>query len=114
MKKNLLMILALTAGALLNAETTQNAAQSPAQKPQQQVATANAAKPNELTAEEQAFVAKLKSEQNRKAYTDKLTVEQRKAVRESVKNGGDADEAVSKLASSHVASAEKAPVQAKK
>lgn len=111
------MILALTAGALLNAETTQNAAQnttpSSAQKTQQ-VATTNAAKSNELTVEEQAFVAKLKSEQNRKAYTDKLTVEQRKAVRESVKNGGDADEAVSKLASSHVASAEKAPAPAKK
>ncbi len=105
------MILALTAGALLNAETTQNAAQPAAQKPQ--VCTSNTAKACELTAEEQAFAAKL-NDQNRKAFAEKLTSEQRKAVRESAKNGGSADEAVAKLASSHVASAEKAnPAQTK-
>jgi hypothetical protein len=108
MKKNVLMILALTAGALLSAETTTQNAQSAAQKPQ----VCTSAKACELTAEEQAFAAKL-NDQNRKAFAEKLTAEQRKAVRESVKNGGNADEAVAKLASNHVASAEKAPAQAK-
>lgn len=105
------MILALSAGALVNAENTQNAAQPAAQKPQ--VCTSTAAKACELTTEEQAFAAKL-NDQNRKAFADKLNSEQRKAVMASTKNGGSADEAVAKLASSHVASAEKAnPAQAK-
>jgi len=111
MKKKTLMILALAAGGLLNAENAQNAAQQPAaQKPQ--VCTSNAAKACELTAEEQAFSAKL-NDQNRKAFSEKLNGEQRKAVMASTKNGGNADEAVAKLASSHVASAEKAPAQSK-
>lgn len=111
MKKSILMILALGAGALLNAENTQNAAQPAAQKPQ--TCTSNAAKACELTTEEQAFAAKL-NDQNRKAFADKLTSEQRKAVMASTKNGGNADEAVSKLATPHVASAEKtSPAQAK-
>src|SRR5690242_12444178 len=112
MKKNILMTLALAAGALLNAETTQAAAQPAAQKPQ-----VCASKGCEMTADEQAFAAKL-NDQNRKAFAEKLTKEQRDAVRESVKNGGKADEAVAKLASahtsSHVATTEKAPAQAKK
>lgn len=100
------MILALTAGTLLNAENTQTAAQKP------QVCSSNAAKACELTTEEQAFLAKL-NDQNRKAFADKLNSEQRKAVMASVKNGGDANQAVAKLASSHVASSEKAPAQSK-
>jgi hypothetical protein len=110
MKKQTLMILALAAGGLLNAENAQNAAQPAAQKPQ--VCASNAAKACELTVEEQAFSAKL-NDQNRKAFAEKLNGEQRKAVMASVKNGGSADEAVAKLASSHVASAEKAPAQSK-
>ena len=109
MKKKTLLILALAAGALLNAENAQNAAQPAAQKPQ----VCNAAKGCELSTEEQAFSAKL-NDQNRKAFAEKLNSEQRKAVMASVKNGGNADEAVAKLASSHVASAEKTPAQAKK
>lgn len=112
MKKKILMTLALATGALLNAEntTTQNAAQPAAQKPQ--VCTSNAGKACELSAEDKDFSAKL-NDQNRKAYTEKLTAEQRDAVKKSTKNGGDANEAVAKLASSHVASAEKAPAQSK-
>lgn len=113
MKKNILMMLMLTAGALLNAENaTQNSASATAQKPQ----VCNA-KGCELTADEQAFAAKL-NDQNRKAFAEKLNSEQRKAVMLSTKNGGQADEAVAKLASSHassnVATAEKAnPSQSK-
>ena len=95
--KKTLMILTLAAGAALSAETTQHAT---AQKPQ--VCAANAAKACELTAEEQAFSAKL-SDQNRKAFAT-LSPEQRQAAMESEKNGGKADEAVAKLASKHVSS----------
>lgn len=109
MKKTSLMILALSAAAFLSAENAPHAAQQ-AQKPQ----VCSGAKACELTTEEQAFAAKLNDE-NRKAFTDKLNSEQRKAVMLSVKNGGNANEAVAKLASTHVASAEKAnPAQPKK
>ena len=102
MKKSTLMVFALAAGAFLNAETTQNTAQAAASKPQ-----VCASKACELSTDEQAFSAKL-NDQNRKAFAEKLSSEQRKSVMASVKNGGNADEAVAKLASSHVASAEKA------
>src|SRR5690348_15637319 len=108
--KKTLMILALTTGALLQAENTQNAARPAAQKTQ--VSPSNAAKACELTTEEQAFAAKL-SDKSRKAF-EKLRSEQRKDVMTSVKNGGDANAAIDKLASDHVASAEKAnPAQPK-
>jgi len=107
MKKSTLMILALAASAVVNAETTKNAATAAAaQKPQ--VCTTKAC---ELTAEEKAFSAKL-SDENRKLFAEELTVEQRKAAMESTTNGGNANEAVRQLAR-HVASAEKPASQAK-
>ncbi|HEY2810775.1 MAG TPA: hypothetical protein VGJ00_05250 [Rhabdochlamydiaceae bacterium] len=112
MKKSILTILALGAGALLNADNTQNATQPAAQKPQ--VCTSSA-KACELTTDEQAFSAKL-NDQNRKAF-EKFTKEQRSAVITSTKNGGDANEAVQKLASSQSSqianNAEKAPAVSK-
>ncbi len=91
MKKNTMMILALvamTAGVAVHAENTQTAA-VPAQSATEAVAT-------KLSADEQAFAAKL-SDQNRKSFNDKFSVEQRKAIMVAVKNGANADEAVLKM-----------------
>lgn len=99
MKKKTLMVLALAAGALLNAENAQNTA----------ACSATAGKACELSSEELAFRAKL-TEQNLKAF-EKFTDQQKKDCLTSAKNGGNPNEAVSKLASSassHVANAEKA------
>jgi hypothetical protein len=125
MKRKTMMMLALvgmTAGVAVNAET--NAAATPAAtapKAQTQVASpAVAQKAPEVvatksSADEQAFVAKL-NDQNRKAFNEKLSVEQRKSVMVAVKNGANADEAVQKMVAAKdvkdapsVANAEKAP-----
>ncbi len=124
MKRNTMMMLALvgmTAGlTTVNAEEAQaqNAAAAPAQKAQV-VTTGTAQKTAEtaatkLSVEEQAFVAKL-TDQNRKAFSDKFSTEQRKAVMIAVKNGANADEAVQRMAAAKdlkdspaVANAEKA------
>jgi hypothetical protein len=111
MKKSTLMILALAAGAVVNAETTKNAASAAsaaAQKPQVCTSTSKAC---ELTADEKAFSAKL-SDENRKLFAEELTTEQRKAAMESTQNGGNANDAVRQLAR-HVANAEKPASQAK-
>ncbi|GEM_PF-2827186 len=49
-----------------------------------------------LSSDEQAFAAKL-NDQNRKTFTSKLTVDQRKAAMVAVKNGANADEAVQRM-----------------
>lgn len=109
MKKSTLMILALAAGAVVNAETTKNAASAaPAAAQKPQVCTSKAC---ELTADEKAFSAKL-SDENRKLFAEELTTEQRKAAMESTQNGGNANDAVRQLAR-HVANAEKPASQAK-
>jgi hypothetical protein len=119
MKKSMMMLalVGMTAGVAVNAENTQNAAAAPAQKTQ--VATAPAAKAPEaaavkLSADEQAFASKL-NDQNRKAFSDKLSADQRKSVMVAVKNGASADEAVQRMVaakemkdSPSVANAEKA------
>ena len=89
MKKNTMMMLALvamTAGVTVNAENVQTA---PAQHATEAVEV-------KLTADEQAFAAKL-SDLNRKSFNDKFSVEQRKAIMIAVKNGANADEAVQKM-----------------
>lgn len=65
----------LTAGVSLSANEVASAAQKP------QVVEAAALK---LSVEEQAFAAKL-SDQNRKAFTEKLTADQRKAAMAAAK-----------------------------
>jgi len=93
MKKNTMMVLALvamTAGAMAHAESTQDAAAATSKVQVSAVAAAEAAK---LTTDEQAFAAKL-SDQNRKSFSENLSVEQRKSVLTAFKNGADADEAV--------------------
>ncbi len=115
MKRKTMMMLALaglTAGVALNAETTAATATAP----KAQAATPAAAQKVEtkVSAEEQAFAAKL-NDQNRKAFNEKLSAEQRKSAMVAVKNGANADEAVQKLAAAKdmkdapsVANAEKA------
>ena len=49
-----------------------------------------------LTADEQAFAAKL-NDQNRHSFSEKLSSEQRQAVMVAAKNGADANEAVAHL-----------------
>lgn len=49
-----------------------------------------------LSADEQAFAAKL-NDQNRRTFSGKLTAEQRKAAMIAVKNGANADEAVQRM-----------------
>lgn len=126
MKKTSMMMLALaamTAGVAVNAENT-NAAATPAAtapKAQTQAATPVAAQKapeaaaTKVSADEQAFVAKL-NDQNRKAFNEKLSAEQKKSVMVAVKNGANADEAVQKMVAAKdvkeapsIANAEKAP-----
>lgn len=121
----MLALTAMTAGVAINAENTNSAA--PAVKAQATAPAAAAQAPavvaqkapeavaNKLSADEQAFVAKL-NDQNRKAFNDKLSAEQRKSVMVAVKNGANADEAVQKMVAAKdvkdapaVANAEKAP-----
>ena len=90
MKKNLLIALvfgALSANAGLIAE---EGAAASSQTESKAVA---------LSADEQAFAAKL-NDQNRKSFTGKLSIEQRKATMVAVKNGANADEAVQRMLSS--------------
>ncbi len=111
MKKYTMTVLALVtmiAGASLNAENAPCAAQC-AQKAQVE-ASATAVKVSDtvaskLTAEEQSFAAKL-NDQNRKAFSDTLTVEQRKDAMITAK-ASTADEAVAKLLNGSVVVSEK-------
>jgi hypothetical protein len=126
MKRKTMMMLALaglTAGAAVNAENTTAAATPAATAPkaQTQAATpavaqkAPEATATKVSADEQAFVAKL-NDQSRKAFNEKLSAEQKKSVMVAVKNGANADEAVQKMVAAKdvkdapsVANAEKAP-----
>lgn len=112
MKKSTLMILALAAGAVVNADNTKNAASAASAATQKPQVCTSASKACELSTEEKAFSAKLNDE-SRKLFAD-LSSEQRKAAMESTQNGGNPNEAVQQLAR-HVASAEKptAPAKAK-
>ena len=100
MKRNTMMMLALvgmTAGIAVNAETTQNTAATPvATAPKAQTQVAMPAAAINLSADEQAFVAKL-NDQNRKAFSEKLSIDQKKSAIIAVKNGANADEAVQKI-----------------
>ena len=105
MKRNIMMLAlaSMTLGLAVNAEE--------AAKPQL-AAVENAA--TKLSADEQAFAAKL-TDQNRKSFSEKFSVDQRKAAMIAVKNGANADEAVQKMLAakemkeaSAVANAEKA------
>lgn len=117
MKKSTMMTLslvAMTVGGAVNAENTNNTAAA-ASKAQTQVVAQKAPEAAKLSADEQAFVAKL-NDQNRKAFTERLSAEQKKSVMVAVKNGANADEAVQKMLAAKdlkeapsVANAEKAP-----
>ena len=89
MRKSLLMtcVFALTANAALIAEESSVAS---AQIESKAVA---------LSADEQAFAAKL-NDHNRRTFTAKLSAEQRQATMVAVKNGANADEAVQRMLSS--------------
>ena len=113
----MLALVAMTTGVAVNAETT-NAAATPAAPAAATTAVAQKAPEaaaTKLSADEQAFVAKL-NDQNRKAFSEKLSAEQKKSVMVAVKNGANADEAVQKMVAVRdvkdapaVAHAEKAP-----
>ena len=87
----MLALVALTAGVSVSADEVQAAAT-------EVVATscASEAASCKLSADEQAFSAKL-SDQNRKSFGEKLSAEQRKSVMVAVKNGAAADEAVQRM-----------------
>lgn len=88
MKKNAMLLVALTAlTAGVSAENAQ-AISATAQK--------NEVAATKLSADEQAFAAKL-SDLNRKSFCEKLSAEQRKSAMIAVKNGANADEAVQNL-----------------
>jgi hypothetical protein len=112
MKRTSMMMLALvamTAGVAVNAETTNAAATTAAPAAAAVAQKAPEAAATKLSADEQAFVAKL-NDQNRKAFSEKLSADQKKSVMVAVKNGANADEAVQKMtAAPAVAHAEKAP-----
>lgn len=108
MKKQMTMMLALcglAAGVSANAENQkpQVVTSSTPQKAYEATAT-------KLTTEELAFAAKL-SDANRKAFTEKLTVEQRKLAIAAAKNAtvaNAADEAVAKILNNNaIATSEK-------
>lgn len=90
MKKNLLIALVFSAVTANGALIAEEKAASLSQVESKAVA---------LSADEQAFAAKL-NDQNRKTFTGKLSVEQRKASMVAVKNGANADEAVQRMLSS--------------
>jgi hypothetical protein len=82
--KKIVMMLGLVAaatGSAVHAENTQVATEA--------VAT-------QLSADEMAFAAKL-DDKNRKAFGDKFSAEQRKAIMVAVKNGANADLAVQNM-----------------
>jgi hypothetical protein len=124
MKRKTMMMLALvgmTTGVAVNAETTNSASATKTQTAATAPSTQNCGQKTEaagtckISADEQAFVAKL-NDQNRKAFNEKLSAEQKKAVMVAVKNGANADEAVQKMLAAKdvketrpVAEAEKAP-----
>jgi hypothetical protein len=83
-----LALVAMTTGVAVYAENTTAASTAPKAQTEA-VAT-------KLSADEQAFVAKL-NDQNRKSFNEKLSAEQRKAVMVAVKNGAGADDAVQKM-----------------
>ncbi|MBS0653930.1 MAG: hypothetical protein JSR39_10460 [Verrucomicrobia bacterium] len=110
MKKQMTMMLALcglAAGVSANAE---NAVQKPQVVTSSTPQKAYEATATKLTTEELAFAAKL-SDANRKAFTEKLTVEQRKLAIAAAKNAtvaNAADEAVAKILNNNaIASSEK-------
>lgn len=88
MKKKSMMILALAALATTFSIHAENV--------QAMTGKATEAVASRLTADEQAFAAKL-SDQNRKSFCEKLSAEQRKSAMIAVKNGAGADEAVQNL-----------------
>ena len=109
--KMMALALVMTAGASLNASENAQKPQVVAQAAQKAEAVAT-----KLSAEEQAFAAKL-SDQNRKAFADKFSAEQRKAAMAAAKTStvaNAADEAVAKMVGScggcTSEAAEKAPV----
>lgn len=98
MKKTIMMLaLGMTSLGLATAEEA--SCKNDASCAKAQVAKAEAPKAVEaakLSADEQAFAAKL-SDANRKAFSDKFSADQRKAAMIAVKNGANADEAVQKM-----------------
>ncbi|MBS0605533.1 MAG: hypothetical protein KF898_00380 [Parachlamydiales bacterium] len=110
MKKQMTMMLALcglAGGVSAHAENTVQKPQVVTSSTPQKAYEATATK---LTAEELAFASKL-SDANRKAFTEKLTVEQRKLAIAAAKNASvanAADEAVAKILNANaIATAEK-------
>ena len=106
MKKNttvMLCLVSLLAGGMVNGENTQ--------KPQ--VVTLGANQTEKLNVDELSFVAKL-NDQNRKAFTDRLTADQRKAVMVAVTNGTNADEAVQRMVEAREMREKASIVQAEK
>ncbi len=110
MKKQMTMMWALcglVAGGAANAE---NAVQKPQVITSSTAQKAYEATATKLTAEELAFAAKL-NDVNRKAFTEKLTFEQRKLAIAAAKNAtvaNAADEAVAKILNNNaIATSEK-------
>ena len=93
MKKNTMMMFALvamTAGLTVNADEVQtiSAPVAATQKASEETV--------KLSAEEISFSAKL-NDQNRKAFCENFSVEQRKGAMVAAKNGANTDEAVQKM-----------------
>ena len=86
MKKAMILSLFAVAAVAVHAEPTAH---------KNQVVTTPVAAA-QLTADEQAFAAKL-SDQNRRGFCEKLSQEQRFAAMVAVKNGAEANDAVSHL-----------------
>jgi len=80
----MLGLAAITSAVALQAETAET------------VASATEASATKLSADELAFAAHL-NDQNRKTFTEKFSVEQRKSVQIAAKHGANADEAVQKM-----------------
>lgn len=104
---SMFILCGLTAGVSLSAENTAQKAQVVLSSAAQNACEAAATK---LTAEELSFAAKL-NDANRKAFFEKLTVEQRQLAIAAAKNAtvaNAADEAVAKILNNHaVAAADK-------
>ena len=100
MKRNTMMMLALvgmTTGLTVNADEVQTTSAPAAKAQVAPAATAQKApEATKLSAEEVSFAAKL-NDQNRKAFSEKLSADQRKAVMVAGKNGANADEAVQRM-----------------
>ena len=109
----MLALVAMTAGLAVNAEEAQKAPVAAAQ-PAVAAQKAPEATATKLSADEVSFAAKL-NDQNRKAFSEKLSADQRKAVMVAGKNGANSDEAVQRMVAAKdmkdapvVSSAEKA------